>query len=109
MDTLKILQRFGLQYQFYGNGDENDLKELQALLESGESVSALFCEVPTNPLLKTSSLEKLKQLADHYGFVIVIDDTLGNPCNLDLAPYADIFVSSLTKIFSGVGDALAGR
>jgi len=39
---------------------------------------------------------------------LVVDETLGSFLNLDLRPYADMIVSSLTKYFSGVGDVMAG-
>lgn len=69
---------------------------------------SLFCECPSNPLLKTPNLLRIKQLSDKYGFAVVIDETVGNFLNIHVLPYADIVVSSLTKVFSGDSNVMAG-
>ncbi|CAG8478421.1 3782_t:CDS:2 [Racocetra persica] len=86
---------------FYGNGSSSDIDEIESLLESGERVLALFCEFPSNPLCKSPDLKRLRTLADKYDFPIVIDETIGNFVNVKVFEWADILVSSLTKIFSG--------
>lgn len=52
---------------------------------------------------------KLRQLADEYGFVIVVDETIGSFANIEVLPLADIVVSSLSKVFSGETNVLGGR
>jgi hypothetical protein len=37
---------------FYGNGDDADIENLKTLLEGGERIGGLFCEFPSNPLLR---------------------------------------------------------
>lgn len=108
VDTLKIQQRFGSRaYRFLPQGDSQDLNQLRRILTT-ESISAVFCEAPTNPLLTTPDLKQLRELADESGFVLVIDDTLQACVNQDLLPLSDVIVTSLTKYFSGYGDVLAG-
>jgi cystathionine gamma-synthase len=107
-DTLKILQKWGPGCHFFGNGDKADLDQLTQLLESGERILALFCEFPSNPLLKTPDLVTLRKLADKYDFAIVVDETVGNFVNVHVLPYADIVVSSLTKVFSGDCNVMGG-
>ncbi|ORX99255.1 PLP-dependent transferase [Basidiobolus meristosporus CBS 931.73] len=108
VDTLKILQKFGPGCHFYGNGEEKDLDELEQLLESGEKILALYCEFPGNPLLKTPNLKRIRQLADKYEFAVVVDETVGNFVNVRVLEWADIVVSSLTKIFSGDSNVMGG-
>lgn len=108
VDTLNILKKWGAGVQFYGFGDDESIQELEAKLESGEKFLSLFCECPSNPLLKTPNLIKLKQLADKYGFLIVIDDTVGNFSNINVLPYADMVATSLTKVFSGDSNVMGG-
>ncbi|KAF3940768.1 hypothetical protein ABW19_dt0207853 [Dactylella cylindrospora] len=108
IDTLKVLQKFGNGCIFFGNGDEGDLDALEQTLQAGEAISALFCEFPSNPLLKSPNLRRIRGLADSYGFVIVVDETIGNFVNVDMLPYADILVSSLTKVFSGDSNVMGG-
>ncbi len=107
-DTLKILQKWGPGAHFFGRGDQGDLVALEQLLKSGEKVLALFCECPSNPLLRTPDLRRLRELADIYGFVIVVDETIGNFLNVQVLSLADIVVSSLTKVFSGDSNVMGG-
>jgi cystathionine gamma-synthase len=132
LDTLKMMQTKGLcplGCEFYGNGDERDLDALEALLRSHSQthgaadgagavfaptggVSAVFTEFPSNPLLKCPHLQRLSALAQEFGFLLVVDDTVGNFANTDLLHTqglrVDLLCTSLTKMFSGRGDALAG-
>lgn len=109
VDTLKILQKWGPGCHFYGHASEDELDELENLLKSGERILSLFCEFPSNPLLVTPNLKRLRQLADEYDFPIVIDETIGNFINIAVLDSADIVVSSLTKIFSGDSNVMGGR
>ncbi|PWW74318.1 PLP-dependent transferase [Tuber magnatum] len=108
IDTLKILQKFGPGCHFYGHGSSEELDDLEQKLECGERILALFCEFPSNPLLKAPDLQRIKTLADKYDFAIVIDETVGNFLNVHVLPYADVVVSSLTKVFSGDSNVMGG-
>ena len=107
LDTLKILEKWGPGCVFLGQGDEGDLEKLAKLLET-QRITALFCEFPSNPLLRSPNLARLRQLADQHDFLIVIDETVGNFVNVCVLPYADIVVSSLTKIFTGEANGMGG-
>ncbi|KIJ25628.1 hypothetical protein M422DRAFT_273385 [Sphaerobolus stellatus SS14] len=109
-DTLKILQKWGPGCYFFGNGDEADVDALEALLSSSESpkILALLCEFPSNPLLRSANLGRLRNLADRYDFPLVIDETVGNFVNVEILPFADILVSSLSKVFSGETNVMGG-
>jgi len=96
----------------HGKGDENDLQLLQRILQERDdsSWSAVFTEVPSNPLLQCPDLEALRRLADEHDFCVVVDDTIGNFLNVNLleSGLADAVCTSLTKLVSGRGDAIAG-
>ncbi|KAK6352696.1 hypothetical protein TWF730_009508 [Orbilia blumenaviensis] len=108
LDTLKVLEKFGDGCLFLGNGNDADLDELEQTLTDGKRISALFCEFPSNPLLRSPNLRRLRDLATQHQFVIVVDETIGNFVNVDVLPYADILVSSLTKVFSGDSNVMGG-
>lgn len=108
VDTLNILRKWGAGVHFYGFGDDESLDDLELRLESGERILSLFCEFPSNPLLKTPDIIRIKKLSDKFGFSVVVDDTVGNSSNVNVIPYCDIVVSSLTKIFSGDSNVMAG-
>ncbi|CAH02120.1 cystathionine gamma-synthase [Kluyveromyces lactis] len=106
-DTLSILRKFNHTH-FLGQGDSQAMNELKEILHGGEQILAVFIESPSNPLLKMGDLVELKRLSDLYGFYIVIDETVGGFLNIDVLPYADVVCSSLTKIFSGDSNVMAG-
>lgn len=109
VDTLNILKKFGPGVHFLGLGDDESLDDLENNLQSGNiDIMALFCECPSNPLLKTPNLKRIRSLADKYNFAVVVDETVGNFLNIHINPYADIIASSLTKVFSGDSNVLAG-
>lgn len=108
VDTKNILSKFGPGFHFFGEGDDSSYARLVSLLESGTKILALFCEFPSNPLLKSPDLKSIKKLADQYGFYIVVDETVGNFLNIHVLPYADMVASSLTKVFSGDSNVMGG-
>ncbi|ABN67744.2 cystathionine gamma-synthase [Scheffersomyces stipitis CBS 6054] len=109
VDTLNILKKFGPGVHFLGLGDDKSLDTLESELESGElDIMALFCECPSNPLLKTPNLKRIRKLADKFNFAVVVDETVGNFLNIHVLPFADMVCSSLTKVFSGDSNVMAG-
>lgn len=112
--TLKMLETYGPQpLLFYGLGDDHELDRLEIFLESlaaeGKGVQAVWCECPSNPLLRVPDLLRLKKLANSYGFVLVVDETIGTFANVDLLGVADVVLTSLSKTFSGYADVMGGR
>ncbi len=106
VDTLKIQQKCGAGVHFVM--DQGDyLAEIEALLKQ-ESIAALFCEFPSNPLLKSVDIHALSSLLRAHNVPLIIDDTIATWHNADVSAYADIIVTSLTKAFSGTGDVMAG-
>lgn len=108
VDTLKILQKFGPGCVFYGHASDADLDALEARLKDGERFLALFCEFPGNPLLTCPDLGRIRRLADEYDFALVVDETIGTFANINVLQFADVVVSSLTKIFSGDCNVMGG-
>ncbi|KAF2252662.1 cystathionine gamma-synthase [Trematosphaeria pertusa] len=108
IDTLKIVEKFGPGCLFYGLGSSEELDDLEKRLENGEQFLALFTEFPGNPLLRSPDLERIRHLADKYDFYVVVDETIGNFLNVNVLPYGDVVVSSLTKVFSGDSNVMGG-
>jgi cystathionine gamma-synthase len=114
-DTLKVLQKWGPGCHFFGQGSTTDLASLTDLLSSSRTpddphpLLALFCEYPTNPLLRSPDLVAIRKLAHEYGFFVVVDETIGNFVNVEVLEWADMVVSSLSKVFSGEVNVMGGR
>ncbi|KXJ90667.1 pyridoxal phosphate-dependent transferase [Microdochium bolleyi] len=108
VDTLKILEKFGPGAIFYGHGSKSDLDEFESRLDGGEKFLGFFCEFPGNPLLTCPNLGRIRKLADKHDFAVVVDETVGTFVNINVLPFADVVVSSLTKIFSGDCNVMGG-
>jgi cystathionine gamma-synthase len=88
------------------------LDEVEAWLDgearAGRAVSYIFVETPSNPLLVTADLARLRALADRFDVGLYVDDTVGSFANIDVAPFADVVITSTTKSFSGYADVMGG-
>lgn len=109
-ETRHVLMKYGTGLRFFPSGA--DLRGLEQFLRTekaeGRPVLSVWTEYPSNPLLFTPNLIHLRRLADELEFAIVVDDTIGGFCNVDVLPVADIIVTSLSKTFSGYADVLGG-
>ena len=115
-DTLKVLEKWGPGCHFLGHGLDTSIDELETILEMEQAqngdkspILALFTEFPSNPLLRSPDLARLRALADKFDFLIVVDDSIGNYVNVETLPFADIVATSLTKLFSGDSNVMGGR
>ena len=116
VDTVKVLEGWGPGCHLFGFGNEEDIDRLEALLEQESKknpgyppIMSLSTEFPTNPLVHSPNLRRLRALADKYEFPIIIDQTIGNFINVEVMPYADVVVNSLSKVFSGYANVMGGR
>ena len=107
LDTMNIVEHYFDENKIFH--DINNLNALEEYLKNeGHTISAIITEIPTNPLLQTVDLPRLKELCVKHNITLVIDATFATPYNLDLKPYADIYVESLTKFACGNADVLMG-
>ena len=110
IDSYAFLGLASPEYQLFIN--DSSIDDLERLLEGGTpghpAILALFTDVPGNPELRTADLPRLRALADLYHFPIIIDETIGHHLNVQVLPFADVVVCSLTKIFSGFANVLGG-
>jgi len=62
---------------------------------------------PLSPLNRSRRTDRGDQATKH-DLAIAIDDTVGSFANIDLAPVADVVLTSTTKSFSGYADVMGG-
>lgn len=109
-ETVHVLRRTWGNVISFKWGTDEELDELEELLKSRpHQVTALFCELPSNVKFISPNLQRIRELADRYDFIVACDETAGNFINLDVLPCADVILSSLTKMFSGASDVTGGR
>ncbi|CAI7648935.1 unnamed protein product [Penicillium viridicatum] len=89
-ETVKILEHRWPDIEIYKKSGDEELDRLEASLKSGRQITALWVDVPSNPMLITPDMPRLRRLADKHHFLILIDGTVGTFGNVDLLPYADV-------------------
>ncbi len=106
--TYRLLSKFArkrdLRVEFIDLSDPASL-ESPLLTEA----SMIFCETPSNPLLKVTDIRKLSAIAEESEALLVVDNTVATPVNqLPLNLGADIVVHSLSKYLSGHTNVVGG-
>ncbi|MEN8661975.1 MAG: PLP-dependent transferase [Lentimonas sp.] len=89
-----------------------DVFDLDVVLEKirsyGDELSAVVVECPTNPLIQVCELKKVAEVVREQGGVMIIDPTIASIYNVDVLPYTDLLVTSLTKYAATEGDVMIG-
>ncbi|KAI0416959.1 cystathionine gamma-synthase [Xylaria grammica] len=106
--TYRLFKECERGLKHYGRADDSDLDDFEIYLEGGGECAYVFTEFPSNPLLISVDLMRLRGLADKYRFFLAVDDTCASFANLDILGATDVVVTSLTKAFSGYADVMAG-
>jgi cystathionine beta-lyase/cystathionine gamma-synthase len=97
----KEWSRFGLDFTFVDTTNPD--------LEIPEGTRMVWLETPTNPLLKTSDIERIAQRCKQVGATLVVDNTFATPVfQRPLELGADIVVHSMTKYLNGHSDVIGG-
>ena len=104
VDVLKLPQKI-----FYGAKliTEEDCQDLEFEIKKIDP-AALIIELPSNPMLRCVNIKRISIIAKKLNIPIITDDTVGSNININSLGNSDIVFTSLTKIFAGTGDILAG-
>ena len=107
LDTLEIIKKYSKKSILVNSvTDFIDLEE--KIISEKFNIGAVFTEVPNNPLLECLDLQRLYDLCKKHEIILIVDSTIGTPFILNVLPFCDIVVESLTKFASGNGDLLMG-
>jgi cystathionine gamma-lyase len=107
--TFRLFERVrkrsaGLQFSFV---DLNDAAALAAALQPNTKM--IWCETPTNPLLKIVDIARLSQFAKKHNLLLAVDNTFSSPIlQRPLELGADIVMHSATKYLNGHSDIIGG-
>jgi len=108
VDAMRVQTFFGNGVVFLNEAVGESLEEALRRISKGE-FSAVFCEAPSNPLLRTVDIIAVSKACREGGVPLVVDDTIGSVANIQVDKFADVVTSSLTKWVSGKGDVMAGQ
>jgi len=110
VDTIRILEKWAVPgtevIQLFDVVDFLQLKDV--LRTHGHRVAGIVTEVPTNPLVQTPDVERLHELARKHGVALVLDPTLVSPHNVNVLPFCDVHINSLTKYACQEADVMLG-
>jgi cystathionine gamma-lyase len=107
--TYRLFERVrrrsaGLDFSFV---DLNDLDAVKAALKPNTKM--IWCETPTNPLLKLVDIRRLAEFAKANGLLLAVDNTFSSPVlQRPLELGADIVMHSATKYLNGHSDIVGG-
>jgi cystathionine gamma-lyase len=107
--TYRLFERVrrrsaALQFSFV---DLNDSAALEAALQPDTKM--IWCETPTNPLLKIVDIARLSAFARKHGLLLAVDNTFSSPIlQRPLELGADIVMHSATKYLNGHSDIVGG-
>ena len=107
VDVLKVQELFGVGVDFVNKARGKELATALAAIEGG-AYSAVFCEVPSNPLLNTVDLTAVSAACRVGNTPLLVDDTVCSHENIDALTLSDAVSTSLTKWVSGIGNVMAG-
>lgn len=110
LDSGKILE------EFLGEGESldclYDVRDVDAVLARiralGGSLGTVVVECPSNPLIQVCDLRRIADAVREQGGVMVVDPTIASVYNINVLPFADLLVTSLTKYASVEGDIMIG-
>jgi len=108
VDAMRVQRHLGNGVVYLNEAVGESLDEALSRIAKGE-FSAVFCEAPSNPLMRTVDIPRVSRACRDGGVPFVIDDTICSTANVRVDQYADVVVSSLTKWISGKGDVMAGQ
>jgi cystathionine gamma-synthase len=107
VDTMEIIEyRNNTSHIHIKLNDKTKLEKW--LLENHTKVASIITEITTNPLIQTVDLPWLYDLCKKYTIILIVDTTIATPFNINILPFCDIAVESLTKFASGGCDVLMG-
>lgn len=102
--TAHTLKRFGIEARFF---DVHDTASMEKLID--EKTKVIFFESLTNPSIDVADIEAITKIANKYGILTVVDNTVATP--VLCRPFehgADITVHSASKYTTGQGLAIGG-
>ena len=101
-----VLSPMGIEMRIH---DLRDQDGLVALLEQEPKIRCIYCETPSNPILRCVDLEAIAALGKAFDCFTVVDNTFATPIlQQPLAQGIDFVVHSTTKYLNGHGTGTAG-
>ena len=110
LDSGCILQKFlgpetDLDCCYDATDTESVIERIEA---SGDALACVVVECPTNPLVQVADVKRIHAAVRRAGGMLMVDPSIASVYNVNVLPYADILVTSLTKYAAHEGDVMIG-
>jgi len=107
VDSIQLFTKFLIRKGFDAPRVVADAEEFEAVADDHTGI--VYCEVPTNPLLRVADIERVVNAAHAHGAAVLIDSTIATPYNVSPFDYgADLVMHSTTKFLNGLNDHMGG-
>jgi len=101
---LVEMEKFGISYSFVDINNENSILE-----EFKSNTRLIYCETPSNPLMKLTDLKMVSAIAKDSNIASVVDNTFASPINQNPIDFGcDVVIHSGTKYLGGHSDICCG-
>jgi O-acetylhomoserine (thiol)-lyase len=102
--TAHTLKRFGIEARFF---DVQSPEQIHDLVD--DKTKVIFFESLTNPSIDVADIEVITEIANKYGILTVVDNTVATPVLCRPFEFGvDIVVHSASKYTTGQGLAIGG-
>ena len=112
VDAMRVQKHLGNGVVFLNEAVGESLDEALRRIADGE-FSAVFCEAPSNPLLRTVDIVQVSRACRDGGVPLVVDDTICSVANVRVDQYADVITHEPDQVVfwkrgrhGGAGDCL---
>ena len=100
----EVGERRGMEFSYINTADVDAVEKAIR-----KNTKALYIETPSNPTMQVTDLAKMRELADQYHLLLIVDNTFLSPYfQKPIKEGADIVLHSGTKYLGGHNDTIAG-
>ena len=110
LDTIEIMDLLvENQAQIIDLNHPDEFYKLEEIFNTyGQDIAGIVTEFPSNPLLHSCDLVKVRQLCDQHNALLIVDPTMASPKNAKVTTLSDVVINSLTKYANWEGDVMMG-
>ena len=110
LDTIEIMNLLTKTHErIIDLHTPQDFDKIEEIFSTyGNKIAGVVTEFPSNPLLHSCDLEKVRHLCSQHDSILIADPTMASPKNAKVSALSDVVINSLTKYANWEGDVMMG-